>query len=81
MVYGHQGEQLRLGKWFTSNGRDNVVPDELKTLEVIESDHIKKVLKKSNWKIRGRNGAAEILGLKPTTLEARIKKLKINRPN
>jgi transcriptional regulator with GAF, ATPase, and Fis domain len=75
----NQGKQLRLGNWFADSSTQNVVSDELSTLEVMERNHIKKVLEKTNWKIRGRQGAAEILGLKPTTLESRMKKLMIIR--
>lgn len=49
----------------------------LQPLENIQRMHIIRVLKHTNWKIRGEDGAAKILGLKPTTLEFRIKKLKI----
>jgi formate hydrogenlyase transcriptional activator len=38
------------------------------------------VLEMSGWRIRGRSGAAEMLGLKPTTLESRLEKLGIRRP-
>jgi PAS domain S-box-containing protein len=51
-----------------------------KTLAEVDRDHIIDVLKRTGWKVRGKGGAAEILGLKPTTLEARMKKLKIKRP-
>jgi transcriptional regulator with GAF, ATPase, and Fis domain len=50
------------------------------TLEGVERSHILKMLERTGWRIRGRGGAAEILGLKPTTLEARAKKLGIRRP-
>lgn len=50
-----------------------------KSLEEVERQHIIDVLTKANWKIRGENGAAKILALNPTTLEARIKKLGIAR--
>jgi len=36
-------------------------------------------LRKSDWKIYGAGGAAELLGIKPTTLVARIKKMGIQR--
>lgn len=36
-------------------------------------------LRKSNWKIYGSGGAAVILGIKPTTLVARIKKMGIQK--
>lgn len=50
------------------------------TLDEAEKRHILAVLKTTEWKIRGKEGAAEILGLKPTTLEYRIKRLNLNRP-
>ncbi len=50
-----------------------------KRLVDIERDHIRTVAKSVGWRIRGDGGAAEILGLKPTTLEARMKKLGISR--
>jgi len=37
-------------------------------------------LRALRWRIRGPNGAATLLGLKPTTLESRIKKLGLQRP-
>jgi formate hydrogenlyase transcriptional activator len=52
----------------------------LKELEAIERDHILKVLQKTGWKIEGEGGAASILGLNPSTLRFRIKKLAIKRP-
>ena len=42
--------------------------------------HILNVLQKSNWRLTGRGGAAEILGLKRTTLQSKMKKLSIRRP-
>jgi len=45
----------------------------------MERAHIQKVLKKTQWKIRGKDGAADILGLKPTTLESKMQKLGIRR--
>jgi transcriptional regulator with GAF, ATPase, and Fis domain len=49
------------------------------TLEDVERKHIRKVLKRTGGRIRGNKGAAEILGLKPTTLASRMKKLGIDR--
>jgi len=56
--------------------------DKLK-LEDVERDHILKVLKKVNWRLAGKDGAAELLGMKRTTLQSRIKKLgiKIKKAN
>ncbi|HKO29607.1 MAG TPA: sigma 54-interacting transcriptional regulator, partial [Nitrospiraceae bacterium] len=49
------------------------------TLEEIERQHITDVLEQTNWRVSGEKGAAKILGLNPTTLEARMKKLGIER--
>jgi transcriptional regulator with GAF, ATPase, and Fis domain len=48
-------------------------------LEVVERNHIVDVLKKTSWRVSGEKGAAKLLGLKPTTLESRMKKLGIVR--
>jgi transcriptional regulator with GAF, ATPase, and Fis domain len=50
-------------------------------LDDVERKHVLSVLHESGWRIRGLNGAAEKLGLKPTTLEARMAKLGIRRPS
>jgi formate hydrogenlyase transcriptional activator len=46
----------------------------------VEREHIRAVLETSGWRIRGAGGAADRLGLKPTTLETRIGKLGLKRP-
>ncbi len=46
----------------------------------IELEHVRSVLESSNWRIRGSGGAAERLGLRPTTLETRMAKLGLTRP-
>jgi formate hydrogenlyase transcriptional activator len=56
-------------------------PTSGRKLEEVEREHVLNVLEKSGWRIRGGNGAAEKLGLKATTLEARMAKLGIRRPN
>ena len=45
------------------------------TIAEVEREHILQVLERCGWRVRGPNGAAELLGTKPTTLESRIKKL------
>jgi transcriptional regulator with GAF, ATPase, and Fis domain len=60
--------------------QDNVNSKPLLNLEALERKHILTVLENTKWRIRGHNGAAEILGLKPTTLYSRMKKLGIKRP-
>ena len=50
---------------------------EMVTLEKVERQHIIKTLEKTGWRIKGRDGAAELLGLKPSTLYAKMEKLAI----
>jgi len=50
-------------------------------LAEVERDHILRALEASNWVIGGRNGAAERLGMKRTSLVYRMKKLGISRPS
>jgi formate hydrogenlyase transcriptional activator len=50
------------------------------TLGELEVSHIRAVLASTNWRVRGSGGAAERLGLKPTTLESRMSRLGIARP-
>jgi transcriptional regulator with GAF, ATPase, and Fis domain len=49
------------------------------TLEAVERDYILSVLRQTNWVITGPRGAARILGLHPSTLSNRLKKLGITR--
>jgi transcriptional regulator with GAF, ATPase, and Fis domain len=46
----------------------------------VETEHIRAVLESTGWRIRGAGGAAERLGLRPTTLETRMAKLGLKRP-
>jgi transcriptional regulator with GAF, ATPase, and Fis domain len=46
----------------------------------VEREHIRSVLESVGWRIRGAGGAAARLGLKPTTLETRMAKLGLSRP-
>jgi PAS domain S-box-containing protein len=52
----------------------------LEPLVDLERRHIVEVLEHVNWRISGTGGAAEILGMVPTTLHSRMKKLGIARP-
>ena len=45
----------------------------------VEKEHIRGVLENTGWRIRGVDGAAERLGLRPTTLETRLAKLGLKR--
>ncbi|MCH7761346.1 sigma 54-interacting transcriptional regulator [candidate division TA06 bacterium] len=70
--------QLELGDWIPKAG---IFPQgiRIRTLKEYERQHIIEVLEYSGWKVSGERGAAKFLGLKPTTLEARMKKLGIKR--
>ena len=46
----------------------------------VEKEHIRGVLEGTGWRIRGVGGAADKLGMKPTTLETRMAKLGLKRP-
>jgi transcriptional regulator with PAS, ATPase and Fis domain len=48
-------------------------------LEELEREHILRALNHTNWKIHGASGTAELLGINPSTLRSRIKKLSITK--
>jgi PAS domain S-box-containing protein len=50
-------------------------------LTELQRQNVLNALRASNWRVSGPNGAAKLLGLKPTTLTDRIKKLDIRRPH
>jgi formate hydrogenlyase transcriptional activator len=50
-------------------------------LEQVERTYILQALARTMWRIEGPGGAAEILGLRPSTLRSRLKKLDIKRPS
>jgi formate hydrogenlyase transcriptional activator len=52
----------------------------ISTLEEAERQHILRALKQTQWRIAGPKGAANLLGMKRTTLQARMRKLGIRRP-
>ena len=52
----------------------------VRTLEEMERNQILKTLSETRWRIEGKDGAAAILGLHPSTLRARMHKLGILRP-
>lgn len=54
-------------------------PTAPKSLESLEREHILSVLEQTRWKIEGKQGAATLLGLNPSTLRGRMRKLDIQR--
>lgn len=73
-----RGGKLGIADWVPKK-RKTPAATNLPTLETVNRNHIVKALKATHWRISGENGAAKLLGIKPTTLESRIKKLGIKR--
>jgi formate hydrogenlyase transcriptional activator len=63
---------------FTSSSTSLTSP--IATLEEAERQHILRALKQTQWRIAGPKGAAVLLDIKRTTLQARMRKLGIRRP-
>ena len=72
------GSQLELADAFQRKKTSSGVTKN-PTLDELERDYISEVLESTGWKVSGEFGAAKILGLKPTTLDARMKKLGIEK--
>jgi transcriptional regulator with GAF, ATPase, and Fis domain len=53
--------------------------DQSWTLEEVEKRHIIEALNTSGWRVSGKDGAAEVLGINPKTLESKIQRLGIQR--
>jgi DNA-binding NtrC family response regulator len=70
-----QGKNLNIVEDFQQASIDS---ESTKTLEENEKVYIIKVLEKTNGRIEGKSGAAELLGINPSTLRSRIKKLGIS---
>lgn len=74
-----EGSELEPIDWLTPASGKSSGNGEALTLEEVERQHIVDVLEQTNWRVSGDKGAAKILGLNATTLEARMKKLGIVR--
>ena len=75
-----EGPELEPIDWLSPSDNKVDIAKAL-TLEDVERQHIRDILEQTNWRVSGEKGAAKILGLNPTTLEARMKKLGIARPS
>lgn len=75
----HLPEPLRARPAEPRRSPDSHPPAHIPTFKELERAHILEVLKKTEGRIYGQGGAADILGLKPTTLQSRIKKLGIRK--
>ena len=70
--------KLSLGSWFNPKSRKKE-SESFIHLDEFQRNYIIKVLKHVNWKVSGPGGAAEILGMRSTTLSSRIEKYGIKR--
>jgi DNA-binding NtrC family response regulator len=76
-----QGAVLRIDEAFGAEGRaETGRRSSVESLEDVEHAHIVQVLDRCRWTIEGRGQAAERLGLNPSTLRNRMRKLGIKRP-
>ena len=75
-----QGRELTVLDRFDSFPSSGATPgQEVKILADLEHDHILQVLQRTSWRIEGKNGAALLLGVNPSTLRARMRKAGICR--
>ncbi len=74
-----KGKKLNLGD-FSPYNMGISQKERITSLSEIERNHILKTLDSTHWRIGGDRGAAKLLGIKRTTLNARLKKLNIERP-
>ena len=68
MVISSSENKLRLMDLLEILQKDLTTPP--KKLETVKLDHIVRVLEQAHWKMSGKNGTPEILGLNPSTLRA-----------
>jgi hypothetical protein len=59
---------------------DAGAPAPLRSFAEVQREGILRTLERTRWRVSGPKGAAVMLGLKPTTLESKMKKLGIRRP-
>jgi len=74
-----EGRYLKLDESFAENMKKTDITHQ-KTIKQVEQEMIQVALEDTQWKIEGRNGAANRLGMPPSTLRERIKKYGIHRP-
>jgi chemotaxis protein methyltransferase CheR len=75
-----KGSKLKLTDNFVTSAKVRSRAKLKETLTEVERAQILNTLEKTGWKIEGANGAAGVLGLAPSTLRDRIKKLGISNP-
>ena len=67
--------------------KGEAIPDKIsgriltaRELQDLERENIVRALEESGWRVSGAKGAAELLGMNPSTLSSRMKALEIKRP-
>lgn len=78
-VISSDNNTLKIGVLGQGGEDSKMQTNPVSSLELIEKEHILKVLTGSNWRINGEHGAADILAMHPSTLRSRMKKLNIFR--
>ena len=76
---GTKGRRGKDERRRTSDAEQRVLTEE--EMKLRDRENILNALNQSGWKITGADGAAEILGMKPTTLHSKIKKLGLKKPD
>jgi chemotaxis protein methyltransferase CheR len=83
-VISSQGAMLEIGDALPAPAPrvapEPVVSTGRRTLVELEHDHIVATLERLRWKVEGEGGAAEVLGINPSTLRTRMRKHGIQRP-
>ena len=79
-----QGKTLQLAAPLnkpSSTRETNRLESPLKSLAKAEEEHILLALEKTHWNVTGKGGAADLLGINPSTLRGRMRKHGIRRPD
>ena len=79
-VITSQGPTLRLMEPLAAESIDLSSATSSSLLADVERTHILRVLRATAWRIEGSGGASALLGLKPSTLRSRLRKLGLRRP-
>lgn len=77
---GAEGSATPASSFASSSPAAAASAPDISTLEEAERQHILRALRHTEWRIAGPKGAATLLGMKRTTLQARMRKLGIRRP-
>lgn len=80
-----KSDKFKVENWHfdeqTETHSGNTKSPDLESLEENERSHIQRALEQTNWRVTGNQGAARLLQINERTLQSRIKKLNIQRPN